>query len=92
MRGEVLRPSDAGYEPAARVYNGMIEKRPALIAHCLDVAESRPAPRSMPTCSGQSAVVAATSASSRRSFTSCTRSARSMAGRCSGRSNRRQTC
>jgi FAD/FMN-containing dehydrogenase len=39
MRGELLRPSDAGYEQALRVYNGMIEKRPALIAHCVDVAD-----------------------------------------------------
>src|SRR5258708_14091531 len=39
MRGELLRPSDAGYEQAIRVYNGMIEKRPALIARCVDVAD-----------------------------------------------------
>src|SRR5437016_9020129 len=39
MRGELLRPSDAGYEQAIRVYNGMLEKRPALIAHCVDVAD-----------------------------------------------------
>src|SRR2546428_8373000 len=39
LRGELLRPSDAGYEQACRVYNAMIEKRPALIAHCVDVAD-----------------------------------------------------
>ncbi len=39
MRGTVLGPSDAGYEQAARVYNAMIEKRPALIARCVDVAD-----------------------------------------------------
>ena len=39
MRGELLRPGDVGYEQACRVYNGMIEKRPALIAHCVDVAD-----------------------------------------------------
>src|SRR5690242_9922848 len=39
MRGELLRPGDAGYEQAIRVYNGMIKKRPALIAHCVDVAD-----------------------------------------------------
>src|SRR5258706_12380939 len=39
MRGALLRPGDAGYEQAIRVYNGMIEKRPALIAHCVDVAD-----------------------------------------------------
>jgi len=37
--GTLLRPSDAGYEQACRVYNGMIEKRPALIARCVDVAD-----------------------------------------------------
>ena len=39
LRGTLLRPSDAGYEQACRVYNGMIEKRPALIARCMDVAD-----------------------------------------------------
>ncbi len=39
LRGALLRPSDAGYEQACRVYNGMIEKRPALIARCVDVAD-----------------------------------------------------
>jgi FAD/FMN-containing dehydrogenase len=39
MRGTLLRPGDAGYEQACRVYNGMIEKRPALIARCVDVAD-----------------------------------------------------
>ena len=39
MRGGLLRPSDAGYEQALRVYNGMIEKRPALIARGKDVAD-----------------------------------------------------
>ena len=39
MRGELLRPGDVGYEQALRVYNGMIEKRPALIARCVDVAD-----------------------------------------------------
>jgi FAD/FMN-containing dehydrogenase len=39
LGGTLLRPSDAGYEQARRVYNGMIEKRPALIARCVDVAD-----------------------------------------------------
>ena len=39
MRGTLLRPSDAGYEQTRRVYNGMIDKRPALIAHCTEVAD-----------------------------------------------------
>src|SRR5436309_7630872 len=39
LRGALLRPGDAGYEQALRVYNGTIKKRPALIAHCVDVAD-----------------------------------------------------
>jgi FAD/FMN-containing dehydrogenase len=39
LRGEVLSPGDAGYEQAHRVYNGMIDKHPALIARCVDVAD-----------------------------------------------------
>src|SRR5262249_22321013 len=39
LRGTLLRPNDAGYEQAAQVYNGMIDKRPALIARCVDVAD-----------------------------------------------------
>jgi FAD/FMN-containing dehydrogenase len=32
--GELIGPEDAGYEDARRIYNGMIDKRPALIARC----------------------------------------------------------
>ncbi len=39
MRGELLRPGDAGYEQACQVYNGMIHKHPALIARGKDVAD-----------------------------------------------------
>ncbi len=39
LRGSLRRPSDAGYEQACRVYNGMIDKHPALIAHCVDTSE-----------------------------------------------------
>src|SRR4051794_23529633 len=39
LRGELLRPDDAGYDAARRLYNGMIDKRPALIARCVDVAD-----------------------------------------------------
>jgi FAD/FMN-containing dehydrogenase len=34
MRGELIRPGDPEYEPARALWNGMIERRPALIAHC----------------------------------------------------------
>ncbi len=32
--GELIRPDDPGYEQARRVFNGAIDKRPALIARC----------------------------------------------------------
>lgn len=37
--GQLLRPGDDGYEEARKVHNGMIDKRPALIARCLGVAD-----------------------------------------------------
>ena len=39
VRGPLIRPGDANYETARQVYNGMIDKRPALIARCVDVAD-----------------------------------------------------
>jgi UDP-N-acetylenolpyruvoylglucosamine reductase len=39
FRGELIEPEDALYETARKVYNGMIDKRPRLIARCVDVAD-----------------------------------------------------
>lgn len=39
LRGELIRPSDAGYDEARKLYNGMIDKRPAVIACCADAAD-----------------------------------------------------
>jgi FAD/FMN-containing dehydrogenase len=39
LRGTLLRPGDAGYEETRPVYNAMIDKNPALIARCVDVAD-----------------------------------------------------
>jgi UDP-N-acetylenolpyruvoylglucosamine reductase len=39
FRGELIQPTDAGYDSARKVYNGMINKRPRLIARCVDVAD-----------------------------------------------------
>ena len=34
FRGTLMRPGDAGYEEARKVHNGLVNKRPALIAQC----------------------------------------------------------
>jgi hypothetical protein len=39
FRGELFQPADAAYESARKVHNGMIDKRPRLIARCVDVAD-----------------------------------------------------
>jgi FAD/FMN-containing dehydrogenase len=39
LRGELILPHDAGYDQARSVYNGMIDKHPAAIARCRDVAD-----------------------------------------------------
>lgn len=39
LRGELIVPEDAGYNDARNVYNGMIDKRPALIARCAHIAD-----------------------------------------------------
>jgi FAD/FMN-containing dehydrogenase len=39
LRGEVITPGDAEYEKARLVYNAMINRHPALIARCADVAD-----------------------------------------------------
>jgi FAD/FMN-containing dehydrogenase len=41
FRGELLGPEDAGYDEARRLWNGAIDKRPALIARCTGAADVR---------------------------------------------------
>lgn len=43
--GLLLRPGDVGYDDARRVHNGLIDKRPALIARCLNTADVQAAIR-----------------------------------------------
>jgi FAD/FMN-containing dehydrogenase len=37
--GQLLQPTDAGYEEARKVHNGLVNKRPLLIARCRGVAD-----------------------------------------------------
>ena len=39
FRGELIQPADPNYHSARKVYNGMIDKHPQLIARCVDVAD-----------------------------------------------------
>lgn len=39
MQGELIRPEDATYDLARKVWNGMIDRYPALIARCASVAD-----------------------------------------------------
>ncbi len=39
LRGELIQPNDEGYDNARKVYNGMIDRRPRLIARCSDVGD-----------------------------------------------------
>jgi FAD/FMN-containing dehydrogenase len=39
LRGELITPADPAYEAARKVHNGMIDRRPALIARCHDAAD-----------------------------------------------------
>src|SRR5437868_14898841 len=37
--GELLQPTDPGYDEARRVHNGLVDKRPTLIARCRGTAD-----------------------------------------------------
>lgn len=39
VRGQLIRPGGADYDAARRVWNGMIDKRPALIVRCTGTAD-----------------------------------------------------
>lgn len=39
LRGNLIQRGDAEYEDARKLYNGMIDKRPLMIARCADVAD-----------------------------------------------------
>src|SRR5437879_2621187 len=39
LRGALVRPGDDNYDAARRVWNGMIDRKPALIIRCAGVAD-----------------------------------------------------
>ncbi|MFW6090235.1 MAG: FAD-binding oxidoreductase [Actinomycetota bacterium] len=39
LRGDLIGPADDRYEEARKLYNGMIDKRPRMIARCVNVAD-----------------------------------------------------
>ena len=38
LRGQPIPPEDDGYDAARAVFNGMVDRRPALIVRCAGVA------------------------------------------------------
>src|SRR4051812_21459832 len=45
LRGPVVRPGDATYDELRRVFNGMIDRRPAAIARCSSAGDVQSAIR-----------------------------------------------
>jgi FAD binding domain/Berberine and berberine like len=45
FRGNLLRPSDAGYPTARQIWNGMVQRSPGLIACCATIADVQAAVR-----------------------------------------------
>lgn len=39
IRGEVILPQDPNFDETRKVYNGMIDKHPGIIAKCVDVTD-----------------------------------------------------
>jgi FAD/FMN-containing dehydrogenase len=39
LRGRLIQPDDSDYDAARALYNGMIDRRPRLIARCVDAAD-----------------------------------------------------
>ena len=39
VRGAIVQPGDPSYDASRKVYNGMIDKRPAIVVRCVDVAD-----------------------------------------------------
>ena len=39
FRGEILLPGDDGYDAARQIWNGMFDRRPAIIARCVGTSD-----------------------------------------------------
>jgi FAD/FMN-containing dehydrogenase len=39
LRGQLLRPGEAGYDTARTIWNAMVDRRPAMIARCVGVSD-----------------------------------------------------
>jgi hypothetical protein len=48
--GDLLRPGDGEYEGARTIWNGMVARKPGLIARCADVADVQAAVRAAGAC------------------------------------------
>ncbi len=45
FRGDLVEPADAAYDESRKVWNGNIDRRPRVVAHCLDEADVQAAVR-----------------------------------------------
>jgi hypothetical protein len=45
FKGDLLRPSDPGYEEARTIWNGMVAREPAVVARCTDISDVQTAIR-----------------------------------------------
>ena len=45
FKGDLLRPADSGYEDARAIWNGMVARKPGLIARCANVSDIQNAVR-----------------------------------------------
>jgi len=45
FKGDLLRPSDSGYDESRKIWNGMVAQHPGLIARCADVGDIQTAIR-----------------------------------------------
>lgn len=50
FKGDLLRPGSVGYEDARAIWNGMVSKKPGLIARCAGVGDVQVAVRAASNC------------------------------------------